>query len=610
MPPTHSTAHRMCSASSQDHKAHSVISLQFVEQGTQLGRGAGARGGLGHAQPGGEGGGEAGAVADRRAQQRQVARGVGRPSPSRRRRAAGGTRFSTTRALRLLGGGERQRALGRPDVGRAGLHRDQHQVGAADRQPGVGVDLRRASRSAPRHGCASAGPARRPARQPDTSENVSFDACGVARARMACQRVRLCCGSMSSKATRRGWRQRRREVGRQRGLAGAALLLRHRDDDRHGCNSAAACAIEDQNRDAEARGQMRIGPAHASAAPTQRNPRPHRNVADRRVTRDMTGARQAWDYALRKVATHAPPAQPRLTAAHPSPQPTPHRTRALPRRIPTLYAAATRTSRRPRPMTTPLAGITVLDFGQIYQGPYATLLMAKAGADVIKIEPPGGEPLRRRVLATGKGDTTLPIAMLNANKRAITLNLKSRARPRPAVPHGRARRRAAGEFFPRHDGRAGRRLRRAAQGQPEAGLCHRHRLRHHRPGSRQPGDGLHHPGGVRDHERHRRAGRAADEGRPDAGGFHGRHPSLRGGRHRAVSTRPHRRGPACRSGDAGGGVFLARRQLRLSSSHRQRAAARRQPPGRPVQRAVQHVPHHRRLGRDPCRHRGPLDTTC
>jgi crotonobetainyl-CoA:carnitine CoA-transferase CaiB-like acyl-CoA transferase len=51
--------------------------------------------------------------------------------------------------------------------------------------------------------------------------------------------------------------------------------------------------------------------------------------------------------------------------------------------------------------------------------------MAKAGADVIKIEPPGGEPLRRRVLATGQGDTTLPMAMLNANKRAITLNLKT-----------------------------------------------------------------------------------------------------------------------------------------------------------------------------------------
>src|SRR5580658_10611114 len=70
----------------------------------------------------------------------------------------------------------------------------------------------------------------------------------------------------------------------------------------------------------------------------------------------------------------------------------------------------------------PLSGITVVDFGQIFQGPYATLLLAKAGANVIKIEPPHGEPLRRRA-APGKS-TTLPIAMLNQNKRAVTLNLK------------------------------------------------------------------------------------------------------------------------------------------------------------------------------------------
>src|SRR5215469_3089692 len=70
----------------------------------------------------------------------------------------------------------------------------------------------------------------------------------------------------------------------------------------------------------------------------------------------------------------------------------------------------------------PLAGIVILDFGQVYQGPYATLLMATAGADVIKIEPPQGEPLGRRA-PLGKS-TTFPIAMLNSNKRAITLNLK------------------------------------------------------------------------------------------------------------------------------------------------------------------------------------------
>ncbi|HVM99517.1 MAG TPA: CoA transferase [Caulobacteraceae bacterium] len=71
----------------------------------------------------------------------------------------------------------------------------------------------------------------------------------------------------------------------------------------------------------------------------------------------------------------------------------------------------------------PLAGLVVLDFGQVYQGPYAGLLLAKAGANVIKIEPPRGEPLRVRE-AVG-GGASLPLAMLNSNKRAITLNLKS-----------------------------------------------------------------------------------------------------------------------------------------------------------------------------------------
>src|SRR5450755_3333497 len=71
----------------------------------------------------------------------------------------------------------------------------------------------------------------------------------------------------------------------------------------------------------------------------------------------------------------------------------------------------------------PLSGITVIDFGQVYQGPYAGLLLAKAGAKVIKVEPPHGEPLRVRE-AVG-GGASLPLAMLNSNKRAITLNLKS-----------------------------------------------------------------------------------------------------------------------------------------------------------------------------------------
>jgi CoA:oxalate CoA-transferase len=71
----------------------------------------------------------------------------------------------------------------------------------------------------------------------------------------------------------------------------------------------------------------------------------------------------------------------------------------------------------------PLADVTVIDFGQIFQGSYASVLMAKAGANVIKIEPPHGEPLRQRFPAGRQ--STMPFAMLNANKRGITLNLKS-----------------------------------------------------------------------------------------------------------------------------------------------------------------------------------------
>ena len=80
-------------------------------------------------------------------------------------------------------------------------------------------------------------------------------------------------------------------------------------------------------------------------------------------------------------------------------------------------------SLKPGTAGTPLAGVTVIDLGQIYQGPYAGLLLAKAGADVIKIEPPAGEPARARA-PRGKS-TSLPMAMLNSNKRDITLNLKT-----------------------------------------------------------------------------------------------------------------------------------------------------------------------------------------
>jgi CoA:oxalate CoA-transferase len=69
----------------------------------------------------------------------------------------------------------------------------------------------------------------------------------------------------------------------------------------------------------------------------------------------------------------------------------------------------------------PLAGITVIDLGQIYNAPYATLLMAFAGARVIKVEPRAGENLRARGRVAGAG---APFVMLNSNKQAVTVNLK------------------------------------------------------------------------------------------------------------------------------------------------------------------------------------------
>ncbi|CAM3778551.1 CoA transferase [Castellaniella denitrificans] len=69
----------------------------------------------------------------------------------------------------------------------------------------------------------------------------------------------------------------------------------------------------------------------------------------------------------------------------------------------------------------PLEGLVVIDLSHVYNGPYATFLMAMAGAEVIKVEPRQGEHLRSR---GDMGGAALPFAMLNSNKKPVTLNLK------------------------------------------------------------------------------------------------------------------------------------------------------------------------------------------
>lgn len=71
--------------------------------------------------------------------------------------------------------------------------------------------------------------------------------------------------------------------------------------------------------------------------------------------------------------------------------------------------------------TGPLSALTVLDLGQIYLGPYCGMLMARLGATVIKIEPPGGEAVRFR---RAEGEPAVAFDLLNAGKRGISLDLK------------------------------------------------------------------------------------------------------------------------------------------------------------------------------------------
>lgn len=71
----------------------------------------------------------------------------------------------------------------------------------------------------------------------------------------------------------------------------------------------------------------------------------------------------------------------------------------------------------------PLAGVRVLELGQLMAGPFAGTLLAYYGADVIKIEPPqGGDPVRVwRLLEDG---TSLWWRSLGRNKRCITVDLR------------------------------------------------------------------------------------------------------------------------------------------------------------------------------------------
>jgi formyl-CoA transferase len=73
-------------------------------------------------------------------------------------------------------------------------------------------------------------------------------------------------------------------------------------------------------------------------------------------------------------------------------------------------------------VTKPLEGVKVVELGQLIAGPFAGKVFSEFGAEVIKIEPPGGDPLRKwRKLHKG---TSLWWYVQNRNKKSVTVDLR------------------------------------------------------------------------------------------------------------------------------------------------------------------------------------------
>jgi len=70
----------------------------------------------------------------------------------------------------------------------------------------------------------------------------------------------------------------------------------------------------------------------------------------------------------------------------------------------------------------PLAGIRVLEIGAYISAPYAGVILASLGAEVVKVEPPEGEPFRR-----GEDNRSAYFIQYNSGKKSIAINLKAKA---------------------------------------------------------------------------------------------------------------------------------------------------------------------------------------
>ena len=79
-------------------------------------------------------------------------------------------------------------------------------------------------------------------------------------------------------------------------------------------------------------------------------------------------------------------------------------------------------------MSGPLKGVRVLDFTGVVSGPFATMFLADQGADVLKIEPIGGDIVRRSGAPVDKaGEFSALFISSNRGKRSLSIDIKSEA---------------------------------------------------------------------------------------------------------------------------------------------------------------------------------------
>src|SRR5215467_15520374 len=77
-------------------------------------------------------------------------------------------------------------------------------------------------------------------------------------------------------------------------------------------------------------------------------------------------------------------------------------------------------------MPGPLSGVRVLDLTGVVSGPFATMFLADQGADVLKIEPVGGDITRRSRAAIDKaGEFSALFISSNRGKRSIAIDMKT-----------------------------------------------------------------------------------------------------------------------------------------------------------------------------------------